>query len=322
MKAVVCKGYGNADMLKVMNVSIPEISDNDILVKVHATSITSAHCMMRKGQPYFSRLFTGFFKPTQPILGTDFAGEIVRVGKSVETFKVGDKVFGPTDLNGGAYSEFVKVKETSTVFNIPEGIDCISATGIIDGGMTAIAFFEKYRNENSKRILINGASGSIGASSVQLAKYFGMHVTAVCSQNNVAWVKKLGADDVVDYTKCDVMKLNCSFDLIFDTVGKLNFSKSKSILSGNGIFLTPVLSLNAVGKMLFSNNFSRQKLFFEATGLKSEVEKRKDFEFLCFLLRENKLTTVIDRVYSLEEVSDAHKYVELGHKKGNVVLKL
>lgn len=323
MNAIISTGYGTADVLKYGVAKKPVHGVNEILIKIHATSVTNAHTAMRTGYPLIGRLFMGLLKPKNRISGTDFAGEIVAVGSNVKKFSVGEKVFGSTDIEGGTYTEYVKVSQNGVILTIPENLTYSQATAIIDGATTAVPFLIDHSQiKKGNKILINGASGSIGTAAVQLAKYFGAEVTGVCSTKNVDLVKAMGADYVIDYTKNDFTKAGKKYDIVFDTVGKSCFKDSKKALTDNGIYMSPVLGLRMTFDMISTLRSKGKKAIFATTGLLKEEEKIKNFRILKDLLSKGELISVIDRTYQLPQVAEAHRYVEKGHKKGNVVIKV
>jgi NADPH:quinone reductase-like Zn-dependent oxidoreductase len=323
MKSIIVNAYGGPEVLHLENIEKPSPKSNEVLIKIEATSVTAASTMMRKGTPYFGRLFTGISKPKVKTPGSDLAGVIEEIGENVEIFKIGDKVMASTDLKFGAYAEYICVAEDEMIIHRPENITAEEATGILDGGCTALAFFtDQVTIQPGDKILINGASGSIGTAAIQLAKEFGAEVTAICSGRNVELVTNLGADHVYDYTKNELENSTEQFDIIFDTVGKLAFSKSKKHLKEKGVFLTPVLKMSILLSMMFLNPISRKKLKFSATGLRKLNLRLRDMIKIKDLIANNKLKTVIDKVYSLEQIQEAHSYVDAGHKKGNVIIKL
>lgn len=323
MNAIISNGYGSADVLKYGVAEKPVPGVNEILIKIHATSVTNAHTAMRTGYPLIGRLFMGLLKPKNKISGTDFAGEIVSVGNNVTNFSVGEKVFGSTDIDGGTYTEYAKVSKDGVVLSMPENLTYLEATAIIDGATTALPFLVEHAQiKEGQRILINGASGSIGTAAVQLAKYFGAHVTGVCSSSNIDMVKSKGADEVIDYTKEDFTEGVNKYDIIFDTVGKSSFKNVQNVLSEKGIYLSPVLGLRMLMAMTKTSKSKGKKAIFAATGLRDNESKIKDFKIIRDLLEQGILSPVIDRVYQLPQVAEAHRYVEKGHKKGNVVINV
>lgn len=323
MNAIIATGYGSADVYEYSSVVKPIPEPNEILVKIHATSVTKAHTMMRTGYPLIGRLVMGLFKPKNPISGTDFAGEIVAIGKDVKKFSVGEKVFGSTDEDGGTYAEYVKVNQNGVILSMPDNLNYVQATAVIDGASTALPFLQEFgKISESSNILINGASGSIGTAAVQLAKYFGAEVTGVCSTSNVEMVKCKGADHVIDYTKEDFTQNGKKYDIIFDTVGKSSFNAVKDVLSENGVYMSPVLGLRLMMDMIKTARSEGKRAVFSATGMRKVTDKLIDFYFLRELLENGELSPVIDRIYQLPQVSEAHRYVEKGHKKGNVVIDI
>lgn len=321
MKAVIVENYGGPEVLTIQNVAMPTPKSNEILIKIKATSVTRASGMMREGKPYFGRLFTGLTRPKVKTPGTDLAGIVTAIGSSVSRFNIGDKVMAETTLSCGAYAEYICLPENELIVIQPENISAAEATGILDGACTSLAFFtDQVKIKKGDKVLINGASGSIGTAAIQLAKHFGAEVSAVCSGKNKALVKDLGADQVFDYTKNEFELSADSFDVIFDTVGTFSYCKSKAHLNINGTFMTPVLSLFVILSMLFISPFSKKKLKFEATGLRKKELQMRDLLKVRELLVKNELKTVIDKVYSLNQVQAAHTYVDTGRKRGNVIL--
>ncbi len=323
MKAVIANAYGDPNVLQVKEIATPKPNENEILVKIHATSVTAAHCAMRTGKPLFGRLFIGLTRPKIAIPGTDLSGTVIEVGSQVSKFKVGDEIIAATDVKGGSYAEYICLEERDVIATKPGNISHAEASGIIDGGQTALSFLrDSAKLQAGQKILINGASGSIGTAAIQLAKLEGAEVTAVCSTKNIDLVMTLGSDNAIDYTTEDITKQTEKYDVIFDTVGKLDFNQIKHILTPDGKYLSPVLGLGMLKDMLISSFAGKQKAIFSATGLRKDPEKQKDLTYISELMQQGKLKTFIDRKYSLEEVADAHKYVETGHKRGNIVIEM
>lgn len=321
MKAIVATGYGAPDVLKLQEVEKPQPKENEVLVKVHASSATTADGMMRTGKPYFGRLMTGLTKPKHAIPGTGFAGVVETVGKNVSTFKPGDRVFGETTLGFSTNAEFVAVPENGVILPMPENMSYAEGATYGDGHVTSLNFLKEIAQiKPGQKVLINGASGSLGTAAVQLAKFFGAEVTGVTSTRNVGLVKSLGADHVMDYTKKDFTKVNETYDVVFDTVGKSSFSKSKKILSESGLYVSPVLKFSLLLQMMRTSVFGKKKAKFAATGLRSDAELKSMINELGEIFKEGRLKTVIDRQYPLEKVAEAHRYIAAGHKKGNVVI--
>lgn len=323
MKAVIVESYGDPHVLQIKNVEKPTPKANEVLVRINATSITAASSFMREGKPYFGRLFMGLTKPKIKTPGTDLSGIIEAIGSEVVNFKLGDQVMAETGLNCGAYAEYVCLSSDELIVHQPENLSPEEATGILDGASTALAFFtDQVEIKKGQKVLINGASGSIGTAAIQLAKQFGAEVTGVCSGKNSALVRGLGADNVLDYTKNELADSSEKFDVIFDTVGKLSYAKSKKQLKENGIFLTPVLSFSALLNMMFVSPFTRKKLKFSATGMRKKEQRMRDLIQIRDMLASKKLTTIIDRVYPIDQIQEAHSYVDSGRKRGNVILSI
>ncbi len=323
MKAVITTAYGSADVFKYGVAKKPVPDADEILIKIHTTSVTNAHTAMRTGYPLIGRLFMGLMKPSNPISGTDFAGEIVAVGDNVKKFSVGERVFGSTDIDGGTYAEYVKVSKNGVVLSIPQNVNYAQATAIIDGATTAYPFLVEHAQiKKGHKILINGASGSIGTAAVQLAKHFGAEVTGVCSSSNVDMVKTKGADYVIDYTEEDFTKGIKKYDIIFDTVGKSSFEDSKKVLSDQGVYLSSVLGLRMLFDMIKTSRSKGRKAIFVATGLMDGQTKLRNFQVLRDLLEKEIISPFIDRTYHLPQIAEAHRYVDKGHKKGNVVINI
>jgi NADPH:quinone reductase-like Zn-dependent oxidoreductase len=306
--------------LKIEDVENPSPKDNEVLIKVYATPVASGDAKFRSFKfPYFvwlpMRIIYGFRGPRNKILGSQLAGEIESVGKDVKLFKKGDQVFG---VSFGSYAEYVCLPEDSVLSVKPVNMTYEEAAAVPVAGLVALAFLRDKGNIRSgQKVLINGASGSIGTISVLLAKYFGAEVTGVCSTSNLELVTSLGADHVIDYTKEAFTENGETYDIIFDTVSKSSFSRCKSSLTKKGIYLVTVPSLAIILQMLWTSMAGNKKLKFG--GESSKVE---DLVFLKELVEVGKLKAVIDKCYPLEQTVDAHRYVDLGHKKGNVIINI
>ena len=317
MKASVITKFGPPEVLQLKDVERPIPRDNEVLIRVHAATVTLYDCWGRAatGPPGFGlliKLSSGLRKPKKPILGTEFAGEIEVVGKNVNLFNKGDPVFGFTGDNLGTNAEYVCMAEDGALAIKPTNMTYEEAAAVPYGGLTSLYFLRKGNIQSGQKVLIFGASGGLGTYAVQLAKYYGTEVTGVCSTPKIELVRSLGADKVIDYTKEDFTKSGEMYDIIFDTIGKSPFSASKKSLTEKGLYIFATFGLGRAFRVLSSKK--------AISGL---VEERsEDLIFLKELIEAGKIKAVIDRRYPLEQASEAHKYVESGQKKGQVVLTL
>ena len=314
MKAIVYTKFGPPEVLHLQEVEKPTPKANEVLIKIVATTVVKEDPDMRA-----SPGFNGFLKPRHPILGQELAGEIEATGKDVTRFKLGDQVFG-IDMFG-AYAEYKCMPENGALAIKPANMSYLEAASVPNGALTALPFLrDKGKIQREQTVLIHGASGSVGAAAVQLARYYGAKVTGVCSTVNMEWIRSLGADQVIDYTQEDFTENGKAYDIIFDTVGKRSFSACNGSLTDEGTYLstvpTPVMMLQA----LWPAKRGSKKVKFVAAGLRPAREKIKDLVFLTELIEAGKIKPVIDRCYPLEQAAEAHRYVEQGHKKGNVVI--
>jgi len=323
MKAIVYTQYGSPEVLQLKEVEKPAPKDNEVLIRIYSTTVTATECTFRKGDPYFSRLFTGLRKPKITTLGEELAGEIEAAGKDVKLFMKGDQVFGTAGPGFGANAEYICVPEDEVLAPKPTNMTYEEAASSVDGFLTALPFLRDTGNiQQGQKVLIYGASGSVGAAAVQVARYFGAEVTGVCSTTNLELVRSLGAGNVIDYTKEDFTKNGNTYDIVFDAVGKISFSQCKSSLSQKGIFLEAGIGLGIFPHVLWTSIFGSKKAKIAATGLRSPHERVKDLSLLRDLMEEGKIKPVIDRSYSMEQIAIAHAYVDKGHKKGNVAINL
>ena len=320
MKAIVYTKYGQPDELKLKEVANPVPGDNEVLIKIHASTVTSADCMMRRGDTFLSRILLGLRKPKKKyqILGTEFSGRIETTGKKVKKFKPGDEVFAFRGFGTGCYAQYKCMNENGSLALKPGNMEFHEGASVVDGASTALFFLkEKAKIQKGHKVLINGASGSIGTFAVQLAKYFGAEVTAVCSTKNIELVKSLGADKVVDYSKENFEETGDAYDIIFDTIGKSSFGRCKKSLRSGGKYVVTSLSLKVIIQSLLTSLGSKKRVIFGMS-----VNKTEALNFIRVLIEEGKLKTIIDRQFPFEDLPAAHEYVEKGHKQGNVVITL
>ena len=322
MKAVYCTKYGGPEVLKIKEIEKPIVKKGEVLVKVVAASVTAAETMMRTGTPRYARLFFGLSKPKNPLVGTGFSGVVVELGDAIQDYQIGDEVYGETGLSFGSNAEFISVSEKEIIAKKPTTISFEEAAPVCDGALTSLNFLRDIANvKKGQKVLIIGASGSLGTSAIQMAKNYGALVTGICSSSNVNLVNSLGADKVIDYTKVDFRKNGEKYDVIYDTIGVSSYSKCKKSLTSNGQYLSPVLSLGLLWNVIISN-FLKKKAKFSATGLRPAKELQVMLEELSVLFESKQLKMVIDKEFLLYEIREAHSYVDSGRKKGNIVLKI
>jgi NADPH:quinone reductase-like Zn-dependent oxidoreductase len=326
MKAIVWTKYGNADGLKLREVQRPSPKNNEVLIKIHATTVNAGDVEMRTlklplGLGPIIRIFVGLIRPKRiKILGQELAGEIVEIGKDVTLFRVGDQVVGGTGFFMGAYAEYIcfpeQPGEDEGVLGIkPNNLSFIETAAIPLGGLESVHFLRLGKVQPGEKVLVNGAGGSIGTIGIQLAKHYGAEVTAVDSTEKLEMLRSIGADHVIDFKKEDFTKSGQTYDVIFDVVGKSHFSRSIKCLNENGRYLiaNPKLGYMIRGPWI-SNRSNKQVITQTAKRTK------KDLDYLKELIEAGVIRMVIDRTYPLEDMAEAHRYVETGAKKGNVVI--
>lgn len=331
MKAIVFTEYGSPDVLKIKEIEKPSPKDNEILVRVHATPVNFGDLMARNfgnitlsefnmPAPLYlpSRMAFGWSKPKVNILGSELAGEVEAVGKAVTKFKAGDKVFAYAGMGMGANAEYVCIPESGTVALKPANLTYEEAATLPYGAIMAVSLLAKANIQRGQKVLINGASGGIGSMAVQLAKYYGAEVTGVCGTPRLEFVKSLGADKVIDYTKEDFTQNGETCDLIFDILGRSSFSRVRRSLKPNGIYLLSSFKMKALLQMLWTS----------LTGTKQKVicafanETAESLELVKKLVEEGKVKAIVDKSFPMEQAAEAHRYVEGGHKQGNVVITI
>jgi NADPH:quinone reductase-like Zn-dependent oxidoreductase len=322
MKAIICTKYGSPDFLKLVEIEKPIPKDNEVLVKIFATTVCSGDARIRRFDvpPLFwlpFRIVIGFIKPRK-ILGMAFSGEIKSIGKKVKNFKVGDKVFGSNEFEMSCHAEYVCTPENGLISIKPENKSHEEAAALYFGSNTSLSFFKKGNIQAGQKVLIYGASGSLGTAAIQLAKHFGAEVTAVCSTANLDLVKAIGADKVIDYTKENFVDNGEKYDIIYETVGKARFSDCLRLLKKNGYFLRAVhLTMLSILRGIWVKLTTSKKVIGGIATTKPE-----DLHFLKELFENGNINPVIDKTYALEEIADAYRHVDNGHKKGNVVISV
>ncbi|HTM93725.1 MAG TPA: NAD(P)-dependent alcohol dehydrogenase [Flavisolibacter sp.] len=319
MKAVVYTKYGPPEVAKLMEVAKPFPKDNEVLIKVYASTVNRTDSGFRSAEYFISRFWSGLLRPKYQILGCEFAGIIEDIGKSVTTFRIGDKVFGYNDKTCGGHGEYLTIAETDAVTTMPDNLNFGEAAALTEGAHYALVDIRAAKIERGQNVLVYGATGAIGSAAVQLLKHFGTTVTAVCNTKNVALVKSLGADVVIDYQTQDFTKTETKFHFIFDAVGKSSFGQCKPLLTEKGIYISTELGKN--GENIFfaltTPIWGGKKLLFPIPSI-----TKQDVLFLKELVQKGEYKPVIDRHYKLDQIVEAYKYVESGQKTGNVVIKI
>ncbi|NVM19467.1 MAG: NAD(P)-dependent alcohol dehydrogenase [Candidatus Lokiarchaeota archaeon] len=331
MKAIIFTKYGPPDVLKLKEVEKPTPKDNEVLIKIHAATVTMGDCEIRSLKFYFllrflMRLVIGIRRPRKKysILGQELAGEIEAVGNNVKLFKKGDQVLASTGFHFGGYAEYVCLpeegKEGLAVFLKPDNMTYEEAAAVPIGGLEALHYLRKANIQKGQTVLINGSSGSIGTFAIQLAKYYGAEVTGVGNPKSLEVMKSIGADKVIDYTQEDFTKSGETYDVIFDVIGKSPFSSCVGSLNNNGIYLLANPKISLINREKRASRKTDKK--YISGTMDSTTERSEDLQFLKKLIEAGKLKTVIDRRYPLEKMVEAHTYVETGQKTGNVVIRV
>jgi NADPH:quinone reductase-like Zn-dependent oxidoreductase len=319
MKAVVYDRYGPPEVQRLEDVERPVPKADEVLVKIHATTVTRTDCGVRQGKPFLVRVFFGLRRPKQRILGTELAGEVTAVGAAVGEFAVGDQVFGSTAaFRSGAHAEFICMPEGAPLAHMPAGMTFEQAAAVSDGAILALMCLQSVHPQRGKTILVYGASGSIGTAGVQLAKHFGADVTAVCSTKSLELVRSLGADRVIDYTQEDFTKSSQTYDVIFDAVGKHSFARCKGSLKPGGAYVATDGLFRNLSLALWTSRIGDKKVLFPIPPHYT----KESVLFIKELIEAGKYRAVIDRCYPLEDVVEATRYVETERKTGNVVLTI
>ena len=317
MKASIRRRYGSPNQIKIENIEKPIPKDNEVLIKVYATTVNRTDCANLTAKPVIMRFVLGLYRPRKIILGTDFAGEVISIGKNVRSFSIGDKVFGFNDTGSESQAEYTTTT-VENLFPIPEKIDYKQAAASLEGANYAYTFIHKVNIQSGQKILINGATGGIGSALLQFVRQYDVKITATCNTKNIKLIQSLGADKIYDYTKEDFTDDNDKYDFIFDAVGKSTFGKCKSLLKEKGIYISSELgpySQNIFYPLLTS--MSSKKVIFPIP-----YSKQKTIPYISNLLETEKFKPVIDREYFLEDISKTYEYVIKGQKTGNVLISL
>lgn len=323
MKVAAQKRYGGPEVIEIVERPKPVPGPGEVLIEVHASTVTLADCAFRKADPFIVRFFGGLFRPKLDVLGDDIAGVVVAIGAGVTRFAVGDSVHGCTGAALGGMAEYVCVKETAALVRVPEGVELMPLGGMSYSYLTAMPFIrDEGRVKPGDHVLINGAASSVGAMALQLAKHFGAEVTAVASGRHRALLEKLGADHVIDRQGTDFTAARGVYDVVFDAVGKSRFAQAAPTLKPGGIYLTTVPSWGIFALMLTGGQRGGKRGKLATTGLRAESDKLKDLHVLNRLLEQGAIRAVTDRVFPLNQIVEAHRYVEREVKAGDVVVAM
>lgn len=317
MKAAIYTQYGSPEVVSIKEVAKPIPKENEILVKVHVSTVNRTDTGFRSAEYFVSRFWSGLLKPKNQVLGCEFAGEVEAIGNDVKSFKVGDSVFGYNDKTFGGHAQYLVIDENEAVAVVPKNFTFEEAAPMLEGAHYALNNIKAAKVENGQNVLVYGATGAIGSAAVQLLKYFGAQVTAVCNSQNVDLVKSLGADEVIDYQTQDFTKTETKFHFIFDAVGESSFGQCKPLLTEKGIYISTELGKNGenIFFALFTPLFKGKRLLFPIPTI-----TKQDAIWFKDLAEKGYFKPVIDRKYSLEQIVEAHRFVESGQKTGNVLI--
>ena len=322
VKAVVQQRYGALDLLQLEEVRNPRPADDEVLIRVHAAAVTLSETITRKGRPLFARFFTGLLRPRQPILGSEFAGQVEAVGRDVTRFDVGDKVLGVTGSAGGCFAELMCMPEDGLLAIKPANTTFEEAASVC-GALAAWNFLRtKADVQAGQEVLVNGASGAIGTAAIQLAKGFGAHVTAACSTGEVELVESLGADKVIDDTREDFTKNSTVYDVIFDAESTSSYVRCRASLADDGVYLRTFPGPAILLEMFWTSRFGRTRAIISATGLMPIPKRRGFLEEIVRLVESGEIRTVVDRCFPLGHLADAYRHAERGTQRGTVVVTM
>ncbi len=323
MKVMYCQKYGGPEVYQLKELDKPTPREDELLVKVYRAIVSPTDANFRSGSPFIARLFSGLFSPKKKVHGEMFAGIVHGIGESIKDFKVGDIVYGTNGMALGAYADYLTVNIKEAIKKVPKDLNYKEVLPLLDGGITALPFLKELgKVKEGDHVLVNGASGAVGSMGVMIAKHLGATVTGVCSTKNVDLVKSLGADHVIDYKQEDFTKQENTYDLIFDAVGKSNFSICKKSLIEHGMYITTVPTLGVMWQAMTKKNSNKKKTSFMAAGLRKPDVKIRDLEYLEELVRQKEIKALHSQVFPFEKLGEAQAYVETGHKVGNVTLSV
>lgn len=323
MHAAVFSRYGGPEVVSIEEAAVPKPADNEVLLRVIAATVSATDAIMRKGRPFSARLAMGLLRPGEAVLGTEFCAEVVQTGKDVDRFVRGDIVVGASGDSFGTHAQYIKLPEDGVLAQVPRGVNPVDMLAISEGAMTALPFLrDGGQIRRGMQVLVIGASGSVGSAAVQLASHFGAEVTGVCSARNADLVRSLGAEHVVDYTTQDFTDLDARYHIIFDTVGRNSFGHSRRVLRPDGVYMTTILSVPILLQMLFTSRSRGQKAVLMLTGLRPIKQRAKDLRYLCDLAADGGISPVIDSRMPLDEIVQAHRLVDSGHKRGSLILEM
>ena len=319
MRAAVYRRYGPPEVVKLMEVEKPVAGDTEILVRVFVSTVDRTDCGFRSAEYFISRFFSGLFRPKYKILGCEYAGLVEEIGSKVSLFNIGERVFGYNDIKFGGHAAYVAVNEADTITKIPGNLSYEEAAPIPEGAHYALGSIRASKIKKGQNALVYGATGAIGSAAVQLLNHMEVKVTAVCNTKNIGLIKSLGVYEVIDYQTQDFTKTETRFDFIFDAVGKSSFKTCKPLLNNNGIYISTELGKHAenIFLALLTSLIGNKKVMFPIPSIKKE-----DLEYLKKLTEKGEFRPIIDRTYPLEEIVEAYKYVEAGHKTGNVLITI
>jgi NADPH:quinone reductase-like Zn-dependent oxidoreductase len=319
MTAVVHDRYGPPEVLRLAEVPRPAPREGEVVIRNRAVTVTAADCAFRAADPFFARFATGLLRPRRAVLGGNVAGEVAEIGPGVVGLRRGDRVVGVAGVEMGGYAEYTRLPAEAVV-PIPDAVSSTAAVAVVEGGLTALPFLRDHAEVGpGRRVLVNGASGAVGTSAVQLAGHFGAAVTGVCSTANVELVRSLGADEVVDYTAADFTAQREAYDVVFDAVGKSSFGRCRRALRPGGAYLTTVPGLPALLQAR-TRHAGDRRVVLAFTGLRPAADKARDMALLLELTVAGGIMPVIDRTWPLAEAAEAHRHVDTGRKRGVVVL--